>query len=162
MWKIAFCAVLALPSGTCKAHQDTPLPIGPDGALRGLPAPWGPAKVSVSYSAPGVISGVEVRSPNFHVRLNQCVVSHLPRVVAVHAAGSWYHRFNEMPPYVSLYFVERLPESRDGPWQAASVVLSLRNGQILAGDRTWRTWWGSFRSRVARPAEKCSGWSAMP
>jgi hypothetical protein len=64
-----------------------------------------------------------------------------------------------MPPYLSLTFYTK-PESTQPP-EFYSVTISLLDGHILMGQRTWDPWWGSWRGKVIDPADKCSDWSVV-
>jgi hypothetical protein len=143
------------------AHEERILPIKPDGTVTGLPQRFGAVRVQISRSRlqPKSISGVAVTSSRFNIRLNSCVTDKLQGVVSVEASGSWYHDLKRMPPYLSLTFYTK-PESTQPP-EFYSVTISLVDGHILMGQRTWDPWWGSWRGKVIEPADKCSDWSGV-
>ena len=162
MWKSVALISLITLSGSASAHEDTVLRVAGDGTLSGLPHKLGPTSLQVSYSSPGKVSGVRLTTPRFTTRLNACVLSHLTDIAAVRASASWYHNLERMPPYISLTFFSTSPAPSNYFGEGYEVTISLVDGQIIGGQRTWDPWWGSPRGQPIDGANKCQAWADLP
>jgi hypothetical protein len=140
-----------LLSITVLASQDWILKIGSDGSVKEVPAPWGPARVSVRYAKSGMVSAVQLSGRKFKVDLAPCIVARLGAVKEVQASGFWEQSASAMPPYITLAFVQGHSAAQRG---FTTVTLSLEDGHVLMGA------WSRSRkdTHVIFPAGSCSAW----
>jgi hypothetical protein len=162
MWRILALIVLAM-AAPALAHQDTLFEIKPNGTLHGIPAKWGPVKLTLRFSPSGSrrIDEVVISSPRFRTRLNPCLLRLMPSSSKDHvrARGSWYHDPAGLPPYVSLDFYASASGAEQLAGESVTVVISLEDGRIVMGLRSLDPWWGPIQGkRVAAPGT-CSSWA---
>ena len=152
--------LLALFSWPAYSHEDRALPIGQDGTLQGLPGKWGPVKVHIESGSSG-FSEVLISSPRFKTKLNNCLIRLIPSPSSdyVHASASWYHDLRQLPPYVSLNFYSSSYDPKVLNNEGVTVVLSLEDGKVLMGFRTWDPWWGPKRGKRVEVPSQCSSWA---
>lgn len=159
VWRWTAAASLAVFGSYAAAHEDRIFSVSADGQVVGIAEPWGPVTVTVQYSRPGTVSSVLVEGRRFRRHLAPCMLEHLTQVIRVEAPGSWWHHDrSEMPAYLSLVFVQREPSAPELQGEFDSVTLSLEDGTVLMGQRTYDPWWGPVQVVPVWDADKCSSW----
>lgn len=118
----------------CSAHEDREFQISADGTLLGYPEEYGPAAVLVAYTgfngqaAPATVT---IRTGGHELRLPQCLSSLfvLPEGQEMRAHGSWYHRFDRLPPYL----VVDLPTNSQDTWvfDGHTLLFNMRNAELI-------------------------------
>ena len=115
------------------AHQDTALTLGPNGEILNLPQEYSSTRLVIEPAStpPGTLAALTFTSSGRTTALLPCVLSlvQTPLPVRPSLLGSWYHREDNLPHYVTVQFA--------GAEGAAHVIFifSLRNAELL---KVWR------------------------
>jgi hypothetical protein len=126
-----------LLSNICDAHVDAAVDIEADGTLVGIPAKFGPGKLTITFSrelngAPITALDIELAGQRSHLPICVTGVIESTRPDQIVASASWYHEEQYLAHYLDVVFTD--PEYKAGSMfrPGFSMLFNLRTARLIA------------------------------
>ena len=128
---------LALCAGAADAHKDRILDVDPDGAMRDVPAQFGPVRLIVAGLGSAQPS-VQLRIGAHHTSLPDCVarIIRSTTMADILVTASWYHDEGRgLPFYLNIEFRDPGADPSRSLHSSHEFLFNLHNAELIDAKR---------------------------
>lgn len=134
---IASLVVFFIFNNIATAHEDTVLPINPDGSLSGVPAEFGAVILNIEFAegdASRSVSRLELRINEKSLIFPACLsdILETKNIDTVKASGSWYHDESHLPYYLHIDFHDKTYDPSAWVNTGYSILINLRVNELIS------------------------------
>ena len=143
-------------------HQDTPIQLGPDGQLRGLPGRFQPAFLHVLFAPNATesrVSSIRLQLGDRRVSVPRCATRLLesPDSTKIRASASWYHQpMFTLPYYLSVTFYQRDYDEKHWANNGVAMFFNLETARLMQMTAEQKEGSDALRHKLIDLAQYCA------
>ena len=130
MWRCALLVAVGIQASESRAHQDLIIELGSDGTLKGLPAEYQPARLSVPVSPDAGL--VVLQLGKKRLEFPDCLYVLFAKASRAHmrVSASWDHDVRLVPHYLAIRLPLGAPNAH-GFYDGWSILVDLKKAEVL-------------------------------